>query len=263
MPLPYYSIIIPTHGRPELLRRAIASLRSGSFKDFELLVISDEINKETFSVLAEVLTDKDTFVKRVGLKGPAASRNEGLKKARGAWVIFLDDDDAFSPEYLENAYSFCKQENNRVLYTNYSVIEEDRNNPSLENKRSEFSVADRSVTDVYVKNFIHNHTCLYPLNTIKDKLQDTHLDSLDDWDFLLNVMSDSDFQHINLQGPIIYKDYVNIGNRRGSSESAKGERALLDYIHIYRRWPAPTNDLKNKRIQLLESVGFKIPVAWV
>ena len=263
MSLPYFSIIMPTHVRPELLKRAIASLRASTFSDFELIVISDEIDAATFSVLAESLTPSDTFIKRTGKPGPAESRNLGLEKARGQRVIFLDDDDALLPGYLGEAFKHCQNNPGDVLFTNYRVIEEDREHPEAPLKTTDFSVAGQSVPEVYVKNFIHNHTCLYPINAVRGRKQDEHLASLDDWDFLLNVMSDTTFKHINISGPVIYKDYVNMGNRRGSSASAQGTLVIIDYLHIYRRWPAPNDALKQKRQQLLQSAGLGVPLEWL
>ena len=263
MSLPYYSIIIPTHGRPELLRRAIASVRANDFKDLEIIVISDEINPETFKAAAELLTERDMFVKRTGPNGPAASRNIGLAQAKGQRIIFLDDDDALLPTYLSEAKAACDKYPENVLYVNYRVIEEDRENQNAPTRTTDISVSDQQLQSVYVKNFIHNHTCLYPLQSVKGRLQDIHLASLDDWDFLLNVMSGSEFQYLDIAGPVIYKDYVNMGNRRGSSAEAQGNTVVLDYLHIYRRWPAPTPELKAERLKLLASVGLSVPLSWV
>jgi glycosyltransferase involved in cell wall biosynthesis len=263
MSLPYFSIIMPTHGRPQLLRRAIASLRASSFQDFELIVISDQTDAPTFAVSAEMLTEKDTFIKRTGKPGPAESRNLGLEKARGQYVIFLDDDDALLPGYMQEAFVHCQKNPGEVLFTNYRVIEEDRERAEAPVKITDISVAGQPIPEVYVKNFIHNHTCLYPVNALKGRRQDEHLASLDDWDFLLNVMSDTVFRHLNISGPVIYKDYVNMGNRRGSSASAQGTQVVLDYLHIYRRWPAPDDSLRKKRQALLQSAGLGVPLEWL
>ncbi len=263
MKLPFYTIIIPTHGRPELLRRSIASVRANDFKEVEIIVISDETNVDTFQVAAELLLDRDTFIKRTGPNGPAASRNIGLSLAKGQRVIFLDDDDALLPSYLSEAKAWCEKYPEKVLYVNYRVIEEDRENNNAPTRTTDLSVANQPLQNVYIKNFIHNHTCLYPLQSVKSRLQDSHLASLDDWDFLLNVLSEVEFQHTNISGPVIYKDYVNMGNRRGSSSEAQGNMAVLDYLHIYRRWPAPTPQLKAERQSLLTSVGLTVPLDWL
>lgn len=261
--LPYYTIIIPTHGRPELLRRSIASIRANDFKDVEIIVISDEVNSATFQVAAELLTQYDMFIKRTGPNGPAGSRNIGLSHAKGQRIIFLDDDDAILPTYLMEAKAWCDKHPDKVLYVNYRVIQEDRENNGAPTLTTDLTVGNQPLQSVYIKNFIHNHTCLYPLQSVKGRLQDGHLASLDDWDFLLNVLSEVDFQYVDISGPVIYKDYVNMGNRRGSSAEAQGNKAVLDYLHIYRRWPAPTPELKAERQKLLSSVGLTVPIDWL
>jgi hypothetical protein len=180
-----------------------------------------------------------------------------------AYPSYPDDDDALLPDFLAKAKTFCDKFPNEVLYTNFRVIEEDRENPSAQTKTTDISVRDRIIEDVYVKNFIHNHTCLYPAISLKNREQDSHLSSLDDWEFLLNVLSGSNFRHIDINGPVIYKDYVNTGNRRGTSDGAQGSLAIADYLYIYRRWPAPNQQLKQQRKELLKSVGLDVPIEWV
>lgn len=263
MKLPYYSIIMPTHGRPKLLGRAIASVKACGFKEAELIVVADEIDKDTFAVAAELLDERDKFIKRSGAPGPAQSRNIGLDHARGERILFLDDDDALQPEFLLAAKKYCDEHPEKVLFTNYRVIEENRENLSSDGTVTDIKVEGQLIENVYVKNFIHNHTCLYPAYALKNKRQDEHLASLDDWDFLLNVMSEINFLHIPLDGPVIYKDYVNVGNRRGSADKAKGAMVMIDYLYIYRRWPAPSQELKLKRKELLKSVGLDVPLEWL
>src|SRR3989344_1105613 len=72
------SVIIPTRNRPELLKRAVASVHAQTYKDIELIVIED--------------TDG---------KGGGWARNQGIAKASGQYVAFLDDDDEWLPNKLE------------------------------------------------------------------------------------------------------------------------------------------------------------------
>ncbi len=263
MQKPFYSVIMPTHRRAELLRRAISSVKANTFTDVEIIVVADDIDKDTFLVAAECLGPADKFVKRTGKNGPAESRNIGMELAEGERILFLDDDDAIQPDFLAKAKTHCDQHPSQVLYTNYRVIEEDRNNPKAETTQMDVKVGDKELSEVYVKNFIHNHTCLYPAFSLKNKKQDAHLASLDDWEFLLNVMSETSFRHIEIDGPVIFKDYVNLGNRRGSAHAANGSMVLIDYLYIYRRRPAPTNELKMQRKELLKKVGFDVPIEWL
>ncbi len=263
MSLPFFSVIIPTHGRPQLLKRAIQSVQASSFRDVEIIVVSDESNAETFSVVANALGPTDVFVKRHGPAGPASSRNIGLSHARGERIIFLDDDDTFLPDYFEKAVQFCERNAAQVLYSNFRVCEENREDLSAPTRHNDTYQGNQPVEDCYVRNFIPNHTCLYPHKSLKNKLQDPYLRSLEDWDFLLNVMSDSTFQHIDILGAVVHKDFVNPGNRRGTSTEARDSRALFDCIYVYRRWPSPTEEIRIKRRDLMRKAGLELPLEWL
>ena len=127
---------MPTHGRPKLLERAIKSVKACKFPEIELIVVADEIDKETFAVAADLLGEEDTFIKRCGSPGPALSRNFGMDHAKGARILFLDDDDALQPEFLLAAKTYCDKHPDEVLFTNYRVIEENREELSSHNKKN-------------------------------------------------------------------------------------------------------------------------------
>lgn len=100
------SIVLPTYRRPELIERAIATVFDQTFADWELLVIDD--NGEGTSEqrrTAEVLQRNDDarvkYVVHPSNLGGGAARNTGIKRARGEFVAFIDDDDAWEPEKLE------------------------------------------------------------------------------------------------------------------------------------------------------------------
>ena len=265
MATPYFSIIVTTHQRPALLARALKSVRVNTLHDYEIIVVADSLDADTMQVAAEHLHDADTFIKRTGKPGPAQSRNFGLQHARGRYVIFLDDDDAFLPDYLANAKRMTEQHPGQVIYTNYRVVQEDRQNnqPQSQLKVNEYSVAQLDVSTLYVKNFIQNHSAIFPREAVHGRQQDPHLSSLDDWDFLLNVASDTPFTHANILGAVVYKDYVNPQHRRGSSHTANGLHTVSDYLSIYKKWPAPNAHVRQQRQQLLASAGQSVPLEWL
>ncbi len=265
MATPYFSIIVTTHQRPQLLARALASVRANSLQDHEIIVVADTLDAATMQVVTDQLQAQDTFIKRSGKPGPALSRNLGMQQARGRCVIFLDDDDAFLSDYLANAKRMTEQHPGQVIYTNYRVVQEDRQSSqaNAELKVNEYSVAQLDVNTLYVKNFIQNHSAIFPREAVHGRQQDPHLSSLDDWDFLLNVASDTPFRHANILGAVVYKDYVNPQHRRGSAQSANGLHTVSDYLSIYKKWPAPNAHVRLQRQQLLASAGQSVPLEWL
>ncbi len=76
---PKISVIIPTCNRPELLKKAIASVERQTYRNVELIVIDDGETR----------------------LGGGAARNKGIRQATGDYIAFLDDDDQWMPDKLE------------------------------------------------------------------------------------------------------------------------------------------------------------------
>jgi glycosyltransferase involved in cell wall biosynthesis len=262
-PPPFFSIVVPTHRRPLLLERALKSLSRQTFQDFETIVVADMWDRDTATVAADVLRHSSVFIKRSGQAGPAISRNMGLNMAKGEWVIFLDDDDTFEPHHLQALYTQAYMQGFMVLFTDCVVVTEDRNRDGTpELSRDKLHLIDSDVNSLWVKNFIPIHSLAYRRSAITGCSFDPHLSSLEDWDFILSVCSRSMPKPYAGGGAVIHKDYVNPGGSRGSQETANNSIVILDYLHIYRRWPAPTSEIKMQRQALLRSVGMDFPLEW-
>lgn len=100
------SVIVPVYNAEKYLLRSMDSIMAQSFKDIEIICIDDASTDNSVSVLQE-LQQCDNRIKIIQHdvnKGAAVSRNDGLKLARGEYVIFLDSDDYFYENMLKEAY---------------------------------------------------------------------------------------------------------------------------------------------------------------
>ena len=105
---PFFTVIIPTFNRASVLPRAIESVLTQTFQDFELIVIDDGSNDETASVLSNY-SDRIKFMKTQN-RGVSAARNLGVAKTEGKFLAFLDSDDEWLPKKLE-VQKKCLDEN--------------------------------------------------------------------------------------------------------------------------------------------------------
>jgi glycosyltransferase involved in cell wall biosynthesis len=93
---PLFSIIVPAYGRPQLLAEALGSVLAQTIQDFECIVVDDASPSPV-----DVPDDpRIRLVRREMNGGLPAARNTGLQHASGRYVVFLDDDDLFTPERL-------------------------------------------------------------------------------------------------------------------------------------------------------------------
>jgi glycosyltransferase involved in cell wall biosynthesis len=96
MTSPLFTVIVPTYGRPRFLEEAIRSVLDQSVEDFECVVVDDASPDPVMTVN----DPRVVVVRRERNGGPAAARNTGLQLARGRYIAFLDDDDAYTPDRL-------------------------------------------------------------------------------------------------------------------------------------------------------------------
>lgn len=94
-----FSVILPTYNRSKQLSRALDSVLSQTFTEYEILVIDDGSTDETPKVLQQYHDRVDCIRQRNA--GISAARNAGIRQARGAYLAFLDDDDRWYPHKLE------------------------------------------------------------------------------------------------------------------------------------------------------------------
>ena len=95
----FVSIIIPTYNRGYCLQKAIDSVLSQTYQNFELIVVDDGSEDNTDELVQNYGSDI-VYIKQRN-KGPAAARNRGLQAARYDFLAFLDSDDWFAENKLE------------------------------------------------------------------------------------------------------------------------------------------------------------------
>jgi hypothetical protein len=93
-----FSVIIPVYNRGEMVKEAIDSVLSQSFRNFELIVVDDGSTDDTPEVLAEY-GDRLKLITQENA-GPESARNNGAGAARGEYLAFLDSDDVMLPRAL-------------------------------------------------------------------------------------------------------------------------------------------------------------------
>lgn len=96
--MPSASIIIPTHNRPHLLPRAVASARAAG-RDVEIIVVDDASVDETAQVCQELAGIK--YIRLDRNLGVAGARNLGILASSSDYIAFLDDDDVRLPGSLD------------------------------------------------------------------------------------------------------------------------------------------------------------------
>jgi len=102
---PYFSIIIPVYNRAHSIRKAIDSILTQTFQNFEIIVIDDASKDKTEEVVMSINDDRIQYYKNETNQERCVSRNIGIEKSKGKYICFLDSDDYHLPDHLQEIYN--------------------------------------------------------------------------------------------------------------------------------------------------------------
>lgn len=95
---PLVSVVMPAYNVAWCIGRAVDSVRAQDYRAYELIVVNDGSTDGTRAVL-DVYGGGITVIDQEN-RGMSAARNVGIRRARGAYIAFLDADDRWLPGKL-------------------------------------------------------------------------------------------------------------------------------------------------------------------
>ncbi|PJB81023.1 MAG: glycosyl transferase [Acidobacteria bacterium CG_4_9_14_3_um_filter_49_7] len=122
---PAVSVIMPVYNSEKFLEESADSVLSQQYDSLELILIDDG-STDTSRDIIRKLAAKDQRVKPLFLHsnlGSAGARNEGIKRAEGHYIAFLDSDDIWLPEKLAIQLPFMEKLGTPVSFTAYRKID--------------------------------------------------------------------------------------------------------------------------------------------
>ena len=103
--MPLFSVVIPLYNKENYISETINSVLKQSVQDFELIVINDGSTDKSLDIVKSFNDFRISLIdqKNIGL---SATRNKGIKLAKGRIVALLDADDLWQPNFLKEIKSF-------------------------------------------------------------------------------------------------------------------------------------------------------------
>lgn len=194
---PLFSVIIPTHNRAGLILKTLNSVLSQTYRNYEVVVVDDASTDDTEQVLAPLIqTQSVRYIKHEQNYERAQSRNTGMRKARGAFVTFLDSDDLMYPNNLEDAANFIKGNPTTKLFHNlYQLV--DGSDRVL--CKYDFPSLSDPLYAITGGNFLASIGVFIHQDIFQKYSFDTSsiLTGSEDWDFWLRVVADYQPGRIN------------------------------------------------------------------
>jgi glycosyltransferase involved in cell wall biosynthesis len=131
---PLFSVVIPTRNRAHLLRDAIQSVLGQDFDDYELIVSDNCSRDDTAEVVREVGGERARYVRPPGSLSMPDHWEFALEQARGRYVTYLCDDDAWAPGALSRAAGLLETTDTKLVVMHSGIYHSpDWGDPALRN----------------------------------------------------------------------------------------------------------------------------------
>ncbi|MFM6994744.1 MAG: glycosyltransferase family 2 protein [Sediminibacterium sp.] len=227
--VPLVSVIIPTYKNSNTLIRAINSVISQTYENWELIIVDDndpfsperrntEKNVEQYFDYKNII-----YISHSSNLNASAARNTGFKFAKGELIAFLDDDDEFYPEKLEKQVLALSELDLSWggIYCNYEIISPDKRKAYVNNH-------DENILEnlLLVKNSICGGSTLLVRRSVYEDLKgfDVEFNRHQDWEFLVRFLKQ---YKLALVEDLLVNIYVTTKNPRLSKDSIESKEFFL------------------------------------
>ncbi len=121
-PGPKVSVIMATYDRGEGILESVRSVLGQTEQDFELIVVDDGGKGCVEALLRGLGSPKIRCCRLPENRGHAAALNEGIRRARGRYVAYLDDDDVYYPNHLEALLGTLRERGRAFAYSDTKMV---------------------------------------------------------------------------------------------------------------------------------------------
>lgn len=227
-----FSIIIPLYNKQNFITRAVNSVLSQSYINFELIIVNDGSTDNSFDLVSSIIDHRIKIINKVN-GGVSSARNLGIDNASNEWICFLDADDYWLPNHLEEILYLLKKYPEAKIYSTLTQ----------EKSRKGLSIAPNGFPDNfegYIENYFHFAKSATVFNSSSVCINKHALITIDKFDTNLSHGEDLDVWFkllINYKGviktlPTVVYDLIS--ENRAMHSFCSLEKHLLSKINIYR-----------------------------
>lgn len=121
------SIITPSYNSSAFIEQTIESVLAQTYEDWEMLIV-DDCSTDTSAAIIKQYAKKDVRIRYLKTKHPSGSpcepRNIGIRNAQGRYIAFLDSDDRWLPDKLEEQLHLFEDAATAIVYSDYEKMTE-------------------------------------------------------------------------------------------------------------------------------------------
>lgn len=123
---PQVSVVVPVYKVENYIVKTLESIVNQTYSNIELILVDDGTPDNSVSVAESYLSDKKIFWRFIhqSNSGLPTARNNGIKAARGEWVICPDSDDYIAPQTIERMVQVAEKLHVRCVFCGFKNVDE-------------------------------------------------------------------------------------------------------------------------------------------
>lgn len=231
------SVIVTTYNRSKLLKETINSILNQTYIDFELIVVDNNSNYDFFKLIDSFNDNRIKAYQNENNGVIAVNRNFGIRKAKGNYIAFCDDDDIWIQSKLEIQYRQINISHADIISSNISIFKDNFKDILIETTAKK----PRNLYDLLWLNQIYTSTVLVKNSDLLFFCEDPNIITVEDYGLWINLMINGyKFNFIN-QSLIYYRKgsdgaYINNYRKRNLKliylykSILKNEMNILQYF---------------------------------
>tara|TARA_B100000989_G_scaffold200473_1_gene151550 strand:- start:12743 stop:13630 length:888 start_codon:yes stop_codon:yes gene_type:complete len=246
------SVIIPTHNRLKMLKRAVTSVLAQTYKNYEIIIVSDGSTDGTNNFLSNNKTPKVKYFISETSRGASAARNVGLKEVNGNYIAFLDDDDEWFPYHLEVLVKKIKSSKTEVGLV-YGWIDYYKDNKIIDSKHPKLSgdifkemLDKQAITNssvLMIKSCVLNHICGFDENLLRGN----------DGDFIRRI---SKKFHVDFVPKVLCKVHVGHEDRITLNSPKNLKNEINSYLKRLEKFKSDFECYTNQKANIFTKISI-------
>lgn len=241
--MPKISVVIPVYNGEKTIQQTVESVLCQTFQDIEILIINDGSSDRTLEILNPI-SDSRLKIHSFPNAGLAASRNRGIDLAQGDYISFIDADDLWTPDKLQDQLNALEADSQAGLAYSWTDFIDETGN--FLRPGGYARIAGNVYRELLLSYFIESGSNILIRKEIIARVGyfDESLQAAEDWDFALRVASCY---------PIVVVPKVQVLYRQTTvSMSAKISRQETETLKVLEKAysQAPEHLKPNRKISL-------------
>lgn len=219
------SVIIPYFKKIKFIDKSISSVLEQTYSNIEIIIIYDDHDKFELDYLVNKYKSNNKIKILVNEKklGAGLSRNKGIEFSNGKYICFLDADDYWKKEKVENQINFMIKKNVNISHTSYSVINE-KDKFIKERRARSFS----NYNEILTSCDIGLSTVVLDKKIISEKIKFADLTTKEDFVLWLTILK----ENIVIGG---LDQNLSSWRKTNNSLSSSVNQKLIDGFRVYNK----------------------------